>query len=181
MKNLSSLISSGAGILILVAFFLPWITVSCSSISVSGSGYELATGTVGDEELDDTDDDIETYAYLWLVPLAALVAGAAVYLRENASGHDILNTVKSIYIGASGVGLVSMLIFYAEFRSDLDSAAEEAGFDASIYEVSYEIGWWLTILAFLAIGAAGLYFLGQEEEEASAHAGADQHDRASPP
>lgn len=59
MKVASSILAGPVGLLVLVFFFLPWITISCSTQgfgpapdAVKASGFELATGDAYDEVIE---------------------------------------------------------------------------------------------------------------------------------
>jgi len=164
MKFLSSWISSGSAIALLLAFFaLPWVTVSCSGVSVSPTGYELASGNIPEADTvvsndtsvdEDTDEDTTSYGILWLLLLVVALAAYGVYLRETS--EDVSTWVRNIYFAASGLGLVALFVFYQQFNSD---AIEAKALGVS---VSYEIGIGLAVLAVLGIGSAALYFNPQE-------------------
>ena len=83
MSFLSSRISVSAAILIGIAFFLPWITVSCSGVSETASGFDLATG-VSVDEASAVGGESESWPYLWVVPLGALVTLYAAYQRSSS-------------------------------------------------------------------------------------------------
>lgn len=81
----SKFISGPAAVLILILFFLPWVSVSCNGQTVGElSGYELATGIEAGSGTDLlSSEGVEGDASLLLIPLAAVLAlaliGLAVY------------------------------------------------------------------------------------------------------
>ena len=162
MKYQSSWVTSGSIVALLVTFFiLPWVTISCSGVSESANGYELASGNIDkpdDNSMSSADDeDTNSYPVLWLLPLVSLLAAYGVYLREMSIDATVA-AVRKIYLAASGVGLVAIFLFYTQFSSDA-SDAEAVG-----VSVSYEIGLWVAVLAAGGIGVAALYFLPQEAD-----------------
>lgn len=145
MQYLSTKISLSAGLAILVAFFMPWITVSCTGMSVEITGYEMATG-VNDDDLtsSSTDDVDDAHEYLLLVPLIGLGV-LFIALRRGRS-------IASDLAGAGMIGLAIMGYEYIQWQSDMADIEEELG--RGLVTLTYEIGWWITILAFLAVLAA---------------------------
>lgn len=161
MSFLSSRISVSAAILIGIAFFLPWITVSCSGVSETASGFDLATG-VSVDEASAVGGESESWPYLWVVPLGALVTLYAAYQRSS-SGDSVAAraTTKLIYYVAGGASLLAHVVFYFDLRSDISEAEEMS---AGMIQVSYESGWWLSLLASIAIIAVAAYLVDRDPD-----------------
>lgn len=163
MGFMSSRISVSAAILIGIAFFLPWITVSCSGVSVTASGYDLATGVSADETSAAVDDESESWPYLWVIPLCALVTLYAALQRTVSDPA----TTKLFYYVAGGASVLAHVVFYFDLRSDL---TEAQGLGAGMIQVSYELGWWASLLASIIIAAVASYMVDRDEDASSASA-----------
>jgi excisionase family DNA binding protein len=151
MKPLSSVIAGPAAVVVVLAFFLPWITISLSGMSELSddtSGYDLAKGP------DDDDDDI----YLWAIPLIAGSVLVAAFLRSSAI-FDKAMTV-GWYVLAGVGGLAAQFAEYQSIQSDLSDF--EKMFGEGVIEISYEIGWWLSLAGLGAFFVAA--FLANQEE-----------------
>ncbi|NJL92281.1 MAG: hypothetical protein HC915_00435 [Anaerolineae bacterium] len=152
LRRLSSILAGPAGLVILLFFFLPWVTVSCAGTDfLEGSGYDLAQGFDEDNiavvdfselglpqdasaegeaslTLSQTDDGnaFEADAFLYLIPafgvFAALLAGLSIFEVR------IINTVTALGLlvlpGLLGLGL--MALKYSALDSDVDQMNEEA-------------------------------------------------------
>lgn len=144
----SPLISRAAAIFIGICFFLPWITVSCSDLEITASGWELATGVQQDGQTVD-EEQAEGDAKYFLVPVVAIVVLGASFLA--------LTMARMVYFGAGAIGIGFMIWVYMDFQSQVQDAAQQ-GF---VISLTYQLGWWLTILGFGAVLVAG-YFAGTD-------------------
>lgn len=59
MKNLSGFIVGPGALLVMVFFFLPWFTISCSNVEMQASGFDMATGESRDK-LDEFGEEVVT-------------------------------------------------------------------------------------------------------------------------
>ncbi len=206
-RQLTTFIVGPAGFVILIFFFLPWITVSCSGTEIlDASGMKLASGVEendfevdasnfgldesmfegsglegsGDIEFDSTlevDDPgveasfLDADAKLYLLPIIgmlALVIGAGSYFEPR-----LLNSVTVIggLILPSLIGVIIMLIKYIQISGDMSDIEEQSIAEGGInlIQLSYQPGWWLTILGLLAVfGAGALAFLTEGQPMAAA-------------
>ena len=147
-------------LLVLVFFFLPWMSVSCFGDEVlTASGADV----MGITRIDDipsgvADDDYgigdalgSEAALLYVAALLAIAGGVLFFLPEKRGSY--------IRAGVAGAGLLCILAFV--FLT-LSSIASEMGVgigeleDAGIV-VSWKFGLWLTLLGFIA--AAALQFV----------------------
>ncbi len=165
----SGLFSGPAGVIIMIAFFLPWLTVSCSGSQVATlSGYELATGTLPQSaasffEAQRYSEERGGETLLYVVPVAAIVALLSLYLNLN---HGLAASVAGKLYYMTGVaGLAAMLLKYFNWQSDLAEARREVGM---IINLEYEPGWWLTLIGLFGLVIAG-YLAHQETEDRSVH------------
>ena len=137
-------ISATAALVVLLFFFLPWVTVSCSGEEITDlSGYELAAGTevdlgVGTEEVDPD-------PLVFAVPGAAVVVIALVLV----SVFDLVpsNLAAAGQVAAASIGLLTMAYKWLDARNDT------AGLDFVSYSI--EIGVWGVVIGFLAIIIGG--------------------------
>jgi hypothetical protein len=144
--SIKELISGPAAIIVLLAFFMPWVTISCegSGIDETVSGYDLTQDQ--SEEGVEQEGDVQ----LFLIPLAALVVLGAVWMRYQGQLKEAV--ASRVYLAAGAIGLLIQLLKYFSLQSDLNDAEEEVG--QGVIEMSYRYGWWLTALALIAIIAA---------------------------
>ena len=147
-------------LLVLVFFFLPWMSVSCFGDEVlTASGADV----MGITRIDDIPSDVADGDYgigdalgseaalLYVAALLAIGGGALFFLPEKRGSY--------IRAGVAGAGLLCILAFV--FLTLL-SIASEMGVgigeleDAGIV-VSWKFGLWLSLLGFIA--AAALQFV----------------------
>lgn len=152
----SPIVSRSAAILIVICFFFPWVTISCSGIEITASGWELATG-VQEEGQQVDEEQAEGDALYFIVPIVAIVVLGASFLTFGMA--------RMAYFAGGAVGLAYMAYVYFDFQSDIDEAAQQG----IALDLDFEIGWWLTLLAFLAVLLAG-YLAGQDEAKEAAEA-----------
>ena len=140
-------------VLVLIFFFLPWMSISCFDEEVlTVSGADI----MGITEIDDIPSDVagDDYgigdalgseaALLYVATLLA-VAGAALFFLPGRQG-------SYTRAGIAGAGLACIIAFV--FLS-LSSVASEMGVGIGELEeagvgISWELGLWLSLLAFVA-------------------------------
>ena len=139
-RSPGNIISTTAALIVLLFFFLPWVTVSCEDEDIDTlSGYDLSVGTdldlgVGTEELDP--DPI-----IFVVPLAAVVVVGLVILSTTGVLRPSL--ASAAQIAAASMGLLVLAFKW------LDARNQAAAYD--FVSVSIEIGVWITVFSFIAI------------------------------
>ena len=144
--------SSIVFLLVLLFFFLPWMTISCFDeelVTVS------ATDIMGITQVDDipsgvADDDYgigdalgSEAALLYVATLLVIAAGALFFLPEGQARY--------IRAGLAGAGLVCILAFV---YLTLSSTASELGVGIGELEdagvgIGWQIGFWLSLLALV--------------------------------
>ena len=153
MPLLRGLSGSAAFLIVIVFFFLPWMSVSCFGDDVfTASGTDIMGITQIDDlpsEVGDGDygvsDALTSEAVLLYVAALLALAGAALFFLPDRPG-------AYIRAGIAGAGILSLLAFV--FLT-LSSAASELGVgigelgDAGI-EISWKFGSWLALLAYVA-------------------------------
>lgn len=137
---------SGA-LLVILFFFLPWITVSCGNMQIGTlSGYQLAAGAeintgFGAERT-------EGSGAVFLILLAGLVA---VGLLTAMLTNNL--PVRTGAIGQLISGLIGIIILWLTWMQINQNVAEVGG------SVKAEAGLWLTALGFIAIFAGAVITL----------------------
>jgi hypothetical protein len=197
LKQLSSFIAGPAGLVVILFFFLPWVTISCSggAYEIEATGLDLATGDVIDQIEQDTQstasmmdagletegtteadisfsggdleaDEVFTEALdtdnrLWLILVAGFIAaglaiGRAALAMTNPNSPDLRPIAALVYIFVAVIGLGVQLIKYLaleDLRNEFKNAPE------AMASMSYEIGFWITLIALFGILVGGLVAL----------------------
>lgn len=143
MSQKSSLISRPAAILLIVCFFLPWLTVSCSGTEISVTGYELATGIDEAQNYSAAEQNSGDASYFLIPALGVIALGASI------AG---LAVARVVYFACGGIGLA----FFAWKMIDLQSQISEVRREGYVINVDYEFGWWLAIASLVALIIAGM-------------------------
>jgi lysylphosphatidylglycerol synthetase-like protein (DUF2156 family) len=135
------MISSAAALLLMLCFFLPWVTVSCSGQPVATvSGQDLASGMT--VEAFGSSEHLEGETVLYLVPLAGVIAlGLALIGGRVGKGLSIAQIILAV--------LVSLLLFLT--WNNMQSQIRQYNLD-----VSLKIGFLGSILAVLGIIAGAV-------------------------
>lgn len=129
-------LTRGAGALIIIAFFLPWVSVSCSAdigTRVAMSGYQLAAGiNIGGVPLPGS------WQY-WLVPLGAIVAaGATLAIQEmKPAAWTVLGSV-----------LLPLFVMVSVWQGVQQSSSP-------FLSVQTQPGLWLSVAGLLGLLAGG--------------------------
>ncbi len=133
----------------LVAFFLPWLTVSCSDRKLmSASGWQLATGRISffGDAAQAQGNHINIYV---AIALLAVVVGLVLSFgpARRAAGVIVTSAVALLFIwwGTHDLTGPSIAQRAADQRHEtLDAAV------ASVIRVTWEWGYWVTNLALVA-------------------------------
>ena len=156
-KNfIRELLAGPAAIIVLLAFFMPWITISCEggTAEVTYSGHDM-TQDQSEEDVEEDGDEA-----LWIIPAVALLALGAVGMRLWNNWR--IDQATRVYVIAGVIGLFVQLLKYLAIRSDMDDVAEQIG--EGLINVTYEVGWWLTALGLIAL--VGSAFIPARDEDA---------------
>src|SRR5579883_1987463 len=151
-KNRGYVIAGAGGIIALIAFFLPYVTASCLSFSASASG--------------------SNGGWLWLEEIAALVvvvAAAMLIFRNNAFGLSNMPVEKQILYGRYIIigGAVLALLLHLLFALNVHNAIGDIG-AASGVSIGLGFGWWLFLLAAIAMVVGGVLALRSPVQAAAA-------------
>lgn len=154
----------------LLAFLLPWMTVSCSDQKlVEASGFGLAFGSVkAMGQASQASDGASLNVWLILALLA--IAGGLVLLFTR--GRDAAKLV----LGTSAAAIA--LIFIGTYRYSKDAILAEAAKNGSngsmdqaalaMIQVDWEIGYWLALLSLIAAAVMAWLVMSGKEAEAEA-------------
>lgn len=151
----------------LLAFLLPWMTVSCSDQKlVEASGFGLAFGRVtAMGQAAEASDGASLNLWLILAIIAIVGGLALLFLRGREAAKLVL--------GTSAAALI--LIFIGTYRYSKDAILAEAAKSGSngdidraalaMIQVNWEIGYWLALFSLIAAAAmAWLVMSGREAE-----------------
>lgn len=135
-----SRITGPAGLIALVCFFLPWITVSCNNVLILENipAYELAQGITIQGQTSESE------------PLLYGVAGGAFLLMLG--GFLIWRTKTGLGILLSLVGALATLAITFIFRQGVLEAIKQDPMAAGMISVRWEMGFW----GVVGSSAAGL-------------------------
>ncbi len=163
MQEKSKLVSSLIFAASLLCFFFPFVTLSCGGQKLMTlTGTQLATGTslnqtqmLGKEKTDKIDPN--PYA-----TLAAVCAIAGIAFSFAKPKFAIASAISG------GAGVASLLIM----KSGMDNEVAQKG--AGVIQLTYEMGFFLTLLLFVAGAAWNGYIYAQASGKKSAPQGASQ-------
>ena len=160
-------INIGIGIIILICFFLPWVSIDCGNVSfITISGYELATGNISldnqtlqqfREQLNREGQsgsslDQAQHARPQLFLLVVILGGLGI-ITFSARMVSEFNRMRAFsIIGFSLFGLVILL--FASLQNFGLAIPQDVGF---LLKTPLQFGFYITTLSF--IGAGLLSFL----------------------
>lgn len=173
----------------LLAFVLPWMTVSCSGQPiVKAAGWQLAFGSftaslpnnngmgmgpgMGMQAGPQTSHDINVWLIVAMVLIAAGLAIACLKASKQMSLVVLGTSAASlvlIWIGTQRYSQSSILAEAAKAGAGSGDTGEQFGRNAmaAMIQVSWEIGFWLAVLGLIAAGVlAWLSFKDGETAEA---------------
>lgn len=136
MHSMLPRVRAGAFSVVLIAFFLPFVTVSCPGMQVTFSGVQLAMGTTFQDPRNPNDvQRLDGEPLAQGAALSALVGLLLAFLPARTG--RIASAV------AGGLGAALLLLF--KNKLDHDVVAQGMG----VLVLNYEPGYWL---AFLVLG-----------------------------
>jgi simple sugar transport system permease protein len=161
IKNLGHFIAIPAIILLLIAFFLPWITVlNQDKVLGQTTGVKIAQG-VEDKSIQTAGNAFDTAPslYLWIIPVVAVIALAAT--GTALSTRKVIGFILGIYVVTAILGLGVVGAKFVQIQSDFTHANADG---RSTISFGYDIGWWLTVAASLfMLVAAFLVFQAESQ------------------
>jgi hypothetical protein len=145
-------------VLLLIFFFLPWITISCGGERIGTvSGFQLATGNLG-QDINQNYQSTTGSGYQgdWRLIAIAVGAIAALVLVFLIGGQF----QKAFYGIAGAITLGLQLWHYLDISGQITKAGGQSGVGL---EIIFEIGWWLTGLMSIIIVCLGFFIKSPEE------------------
>lgn len=154
MLHYQILVSRSMLIAVICCFFLPFVTVSCTSVPVkaTASGINFITGT--DVRVDTPDgprvpgNKIYPDGKLIVALIASLITLVVTFVKLPARVHAIVITV------GAGIGT----LFFSMFKSAMDN---EFRAQSSQLILTYEAGFWVAWLLLIATVAINLWMIYQ--------------------
>ena len=155
MSNLASKLIGPAGLVILICFFLPWITVSCGGITAidGASALDIAGGIKVENE------SMESTPELYLV-----LAGAIVMV---AAGARLWGNRSGMASAAALLGTLLVLGIAYLFRAGVMEEIQKAASQGFVLQVQWEGGYWGAFTGGLAGAVASLLSFGRTSEAVS--------------
>jgi len=152
----------------LVAFFLPWMTISCSGTPLArATGWQLAFGGYSVATPQGSQPAHEINLWLILAIVAVAVGIWRTFLAQ--SKKEALNVAVSsaiavvlIWIGTARYSKSALLAEASKRANDgLSGSVDQAA--SMMIQVTWEIGYWIAILALIAAGVmAWLTYSGKD-------------------
>lgn len=154
----------------LLAFLLPWMTVSCSEQKlVEATGFGLAFGRVSAMGQAAQASDGASMN-LWLILALLAIAGglALLFLKGREAAKPVLGTtVAAIILIFVGTWRYSKDAILAEAaRNGQNSGADQAAL--AMIQVNWEIGYWLALLSLIVAAVMAWLVMNGKEAEAEA-------------
>lgn len=134
MSSFASKLVGPMGLVILVCFFLPWMTVSCSGMEIisNATAFDIAQGIEAQGERTDPSPD-----------LFLIVAGGVVMALAGARLWGSRSPVASV-MALLGSALALGIWFY--FRTSVMSDLDEGASQGIVFTLRWESGFWGTMV-----------------------------------
>ena len=156
----------------LVAFLLPWMTVSCSNQKVAeASGFGLAFGRISAMGQAAQASDGAAMNFWLILSLLAIAGGLFLLFTRGREAAKLV-------LGTSAAAFVLILIGTWRYSKDaiLAEAAKSGGGSGgdldraalSLIQIDWHFGYWLALLALIASGVMAWLVMSGKEEEAEA-------------
>ena len=155
----------------LVAFLLPWMTISCSEQKIAeATGFGLAFGNVTTMGRAASAGDGASLNLPLILALLAIAGGLFLLFTRGREAAKLV-------LGTSAAALA--LIFLGTWRYSKDAIMAEAAKNGSgggdmdraamaMIQVNWEIGYWLALFALIAAAAMAWIVMSGKEAEAKA-------------
>jgi hypothetical protein len=150
--------------LILICFFLPFLTVSCQSqkfVSLTLTGVQLATGTTIEQprflEGQKSEEKIPAEPLAFFLIVTTCVGLGTSFIKSNKSAIIPAGT------GAAGTVLLLLL------KSKIDNEVLKSG--RGLLQVEYGIGFWISFFLFLAAAILNGFIFSQTRKKIEGYTG----------
>jgi len=149
-SSLSYFLTPAGAVIALIAFFLPWVKLSCAGQIQNLTGFQMAKGD----------------NWYWAVlACAAAILFVFFYLRSRTD----LGKVKKLTVAAAMGGLGILLYKYYDFKTSMDSMESftgSSGWQASSgsqdLQLTLQIGAYACLAGFILAGLGGLFMRTEE-------------------
>ena len=154
----------------LLAFLLPWMTVSCSGQKIAeASGFGLAFGRISAMGQTASSGDGAAMNVWLILALLAIVGGLVLLFIKGREAAKLV-------LGTSAAALVLILVGTRQYSKDaiLAQAAKngsENGMDQAalaLLQVNWHFGYWLALLSLIAAAVMAWLVMSGKEAEAEA-------------
>lgn len=150
---------------IIICFFLPFISITCGDTKIATlKGTDLAFGTrVNYRDIDSStasrNVDPEALALLpFILSIAGLVV-SIVYLVSNPAKYKSSFIILCIL---SSIIFISLLALQFKLKSDIRTESGEVGFSLKL---NYEFGYWIALILSLLTALLNLYLVSTRKFE----------------
>lgn len=153
----SALLVYAGALLVVVCFFLPWISVSFFGVSFSITGMNIASGG-GSSEMKELASGFSSNPLLYIVPVLAIVAAVVAYVGSKKMGSKNAGILEII------LGVVPLVYgIYQLYQANQELAkatkdAAELGLKMNIWNM-IGIGLWGTGLGFVLVIVGGFLMM----------------------
>jgi len=171
-KNKSALLIYAGAVLVVLCFFLPWISISFLGISLSVSGINLASGS-GAEGMKELSSGLGSSTLLYMIPALAFVSVIVASLgsKKMGSKNAGITGIISGIIPLAYWGYILMKV--NQSLSEASKGAAELGIKMGLMNV-VGIGFWGTGLGLILIVVGGLLMLKDKGQTSGGNTAAPQ-------
>jgi hypothetical protein len=150
----------------LFAFFMPWLTVSCSGQPLAkASGIGLAFGKLDiASQIAGQMEKSPPINPLLMVAMLLIIAGLVVLFRKPAKSGLLVVGTSVLALTFTGLGMTRYSVGNMRTAIDPDHIDPLARAGSTMLHVQYEIGFWACILALL-ISAAMAFMVARQEAQ----------------
>lgn len=152
-KKSAILVYLGAAI-VLLCFFLPWISISFFGMSFSVSGMQIASGS-GSSGLKNFSSGIGSNTLLFLVPALAVVSIIVAAIGSKKLGSKNTGLAEIISGGIPLLYWAYILMKLSQSLGEASKGTEEFGMKLSLMNVM-GIGFWGTAVGLILIIVGGI-------------------------
>ena len=152
MSSFASKLVGPMGLVVLVCFFLPWMTVSCSGMEIISdvTAFDIAQGIEAQGEQTDPSPDL----FLILVGGAVMALAGARLWGSRSPAASVLALL--------GSGLALGIWFY--FRTSTMSDIAEGASQGIVFTLRWEFGFWGTMVGALVGVLSSLLSFGSRSD-----------------
>lgn len=150
----------------LLAFLLPWLTVSCSGRTLAtGNGVGLAFGKMDiAPQIASQLEKSPPINPLFMVAMLLIIAGLVVLFRKPAKAGLLVCITSFVSLMFVGLGMARYSVGNMRTAIDPDHIDPLAHAGSTMLKVQYEFGFWLCIVALITSGVMAFIVARQERQ-----------------